>query len=39
MSWTQICKFFIEKSVQLNVNVPYTDREFLNLTLPNGKKT
>ncbi|TDQ73836.1 hypothetical protein [Sphingobacterium yanglingense] len=38
MTWGQIVKFFIAKAVKFNIDIPYTDKNFLNLVDKNGKK-
>ncbi|HAF36857.1 MAG TPA: hypothetical protein DCG88_23230 [Sphingobacterium sp.] len=38
MTWTQIAKYFTERAVQFNRDIPYADKNFLNLEDKNGKK-
>ncbi|MFC3157190.1 hypothetical protein SAMN05443633_11225 [Chryseobacterium arachidis] len=38
MTWGQIAKFFTMKAVANNVDIPYSDKNFMNLTDSQGKK-
>lgn len=38
LTWTQIVRYFIEKAVKYNTDIPYSDKNFMNLVDKNGKK-
>lgn len=38
MTWTQIVKYFLEKAVKYDRDIPYTDKNFMNLVDKNGNK-